>query len=165
MAVWGGSKDVTEVLLEAGASLSTVDTEVINPSVKRRQSILHPSSDKWGISSKMKKITYQTRRQRSCFNRVIELNQKMLILKWFVTKIMFYVMMTTEMFINYFSKIKLCCLWRFDDKMSVIYWEIICAKILFYIYCFRVIHLYTWQHWRATKMWQRCYWRQGHHYP
>ena len=46
LAVWAGSKDVTEVLLEAGASLSTVDTEVINPSVKRRQSILHPSSDK-----------------------------------------------------------------------------------------------------------------------
>jgi hypothetical protein len=105
------------------------------------------------------------RRVGSWFNRKIELNQKMLILKRFVTKIMFYVMMTTEMFINDFSKIKLCCLWRFDDKMSVIYWEMICAKILFYIYCFRVRHLYTWQHWRATKMWQRCYWKQGHHYP
>ena len=42
MTVLGGSKDVTEVLLEAGASLSTVDIEVINPSVKRRQSNITP---------------------------------------------------------------------------------------------------------------------------
>jgi YHS domain-containing protein len=48
----------------------------------------------------------------------------------------------------YFCNIKLCCLWRFDDNMSVIYWEIICAKILFYIYCRRVRHLYTGQQWR-----------------
>jgi hypothetical protein len=34
----------------------------------------------------MKKITYQRRRVRSGFNRVIELNQKMLILKRFITK-------------------------------------------------------------------------------
>jgi hypothetical protein len=54
------------------------------------------------MSSKMKKIEYHTRRVRSCFNHVIELNQKMLILKRFVTKSIFYVMMTTEMFINYF---------------------------------------------------------------
>ena len=33
-----------------------------------------------------KKIEYQTHRVGSCFNRVIELNQKMLILKRFVTK-------------------------------------------------------------------------------
>jgi hypothetical protein len=52
-------------------------------------------------------------------------------------------------------------LWRFGDNMSVIYWEIICAKILFYIYCFRVRHLYTVQQRWATQMWQRCYWRQG----
>jgi hypothetical protein len=45
-----------------------------------------PSSDKRGMSSKMKKIEYQKRRVRSCFNRVIELNQKMLILKRFITK-------------------------------------------------------------------------------
>ena len=96
---------------------------------------------------------------------VIGLNQKMLILKRFVTKHDFYVMMTTELFIEYFCNIKLCCLWRFDDKMSVIYWEIICVKILFYIYCFRRGHLYTWQHGRATKMWQRCCWRQGPHCP
>jgi hypothetical protein len=44
-----------------------------------------PSSDEWGMSSKMKKIKYQTHRVSSCFNRVIELNQKMLILKRFVT--------------------------------------------------------------------------------
>jgi hypothetical protein len=40
-------------------------------------------------SSKMKKTEYQTRRVRSCFNCVIELNQKMLILKRFVTKSVF----------------------------------------------------------------------------
>jgi hypothetical protein len=45
----------------------------------------------------MKKTKYQTRRVRSCFNRVIELNQKMLILKRFVARSVFYVMMTTEM--------------------------------------------------------------------
>ena len=33
----------------------------------------------------MKKIEYQTRRVGSCFNRVIELNHKMLILKRFIT--------------------------------------------------------------------------------
>jgi hypothetical protein len=60
------------------------------------------------MSSKMKKIEYQTRRVRSCFNRVIELNQKMLILKGFVTQRFFYVMMTTELFIGYFCNIKLC---------------------------------------------------------
>jgi hypothetical protein len=60
-------------------------------------------------------------------------------------KVYFYVMMTTEMFINYFCNIKLCCLWKFDGNMSVIYWEIICANILFYIYCFRVWQLYTGQ--------------------
>ena len=34
----------------------------------------------------MNKIEYQIRRVGSCFNRVVELNQKMLILKRFVTK-------------------------------------------------------------------------------
>ena len=38
-----------------------------------------PSCGEWGISSKMKKITYHTLHVRSCFNRVIELNQKKLI--------------------------------------------------------------------------------------
>jgi hypothetical protein len=37
----------------------------------------------------MKKIEYQTRRVKFCFNRVIELNQKMLILNIFVTKSVF----------------------------------------------------------------------------
>jgi hypothetical protein len=37
----------------------------------------------------MKKIEYQTRRVKSSFNRAIELNQKMLILKRFVTKSVF----------------------------------------------------------------------------
>jgi len=59
----------------------------------------------------MKKIEYQTRRVGSCFNRVIELNQKILILKKICyKKMIFYVMMTVELFINYFSNIKLCCL-------------------------------------------------------
>jgi hypothetical protein len=51
------------------------------------------SSDERGMSSKMKKIEYQTRRVRSCFNRVIELNRKMLILKRFVTKIFFTIIL------------------------------------------------------------------------
>jgi hypothetical protein len=40
-----GHKDVTEVLLEAGALLSTVDDQVIKPSVKLRKSNIKPSSD------------------------------------------------------------------------------------------------------------------------
>ena len=115
---------------------------------------------------KWKKIEDQTYRVRFCLNHVIELNQKMLILKRIVSKsVFFYVMMTTEMFIQYFCNIKLCCLWRFDDNMSVIYWDIICPKILFNMYCFRVRHLYTGQHLRATNMWQRCYWRQVPYCP
>ena len=50
----------------------------------------------------MKKIEYQTCRVRSCFNPVIELNKTMLILKRYATKSVFYVTMTTEMFIDYF---------------------------------------------------------------
>jgi hypothetical protein len=38
MAGLGGSKDVAEVLLEAGDFLTTLDKQVINSSVKRRQS-------------------------------------------------------------------------------------------------------------------------------
>ena len=41
------------------------------------------------MSSKMKKTEYQTRRVRSYFNRVIELNQKMLILKRLLQKVVF----------------------------------------------------------------------------
>ena len=37
-AAWKGNTDVTRVLLEAGASLSAVDNEVIKPSVKLIQS-------------------------------------------------------------------------------------------------------------------------------
>jgi hypothetical protein len=37
-----GHNDVIEVLLEAGASLSTVDKQVINPSVKLRQLNIKP---------------------------------------------------------------------------------------------------------------------------
>jgi len=42
MAAWKGHKDVTKVLLEAGASLSTVDKDVIKPSLKPRQSNIKP---------------------------------------------------------------------------------------------------------------------------
>ena len=42
MAACKGHKAVTEVLLEAGASLSTVDEEVNKPSVKLRQSNIRP---------------------------------------------------------------------------------------------------------------------------
>jgi hypothetical protein len=49
--------------------------------------------------------------------------------------------------------------------MSVIYWKIVCAYILFYIDCFRARHLYTGQHRKATKMWQRCCWKQVPHSP
>jgi ankyrin repeat protein len=42
LAAFRGSKNVAQVLLEAGASLSTVDKQVINPSVKRRKSNIKP---------------------------------------------------------------------------------------------------------------------------
>jgi ankyrin repeat protein len=38
LAAWRGNKDVTTVLVEAGASLSSVDKYVIKPSVKLIQS-------------------------------------------------------------------------------------------------------------------------------
>ena len=57
------------------------------------------------MASKTKKIEYQTLRVGSCFNHVLELNQKMLILKRFVEKIIVYVMMRTELFIKYFCNI------------------------------------------------------------
>jgi ankyrin repeat protein len=37
-AAWGGHTDVIKVLVEAGASLSAVDNDVIKPSVKLIQS-------------------------------------------------------------------------------------------------------------------------------
>jgi len=40
-----GYKDVTEVLLEAGAPLTTVDEDVIKPSIKLRQTNIKSSSD------------------------------------------------------------------------------------------------------------------------
>ena len=42
LAASKGHKEVTEVLLEAGASLSTVNKQVIKPSVKLRQSNIKP---------------------------------------------------------------------------------------------------------------------------
>jgi hypothetical protein len=48
----------------------------------------------------MEKIIYQKRRVGLGFNCVIELNQKMLILKRFVAKKIVYMMMTTEFFIK-----------------------------------------------------------------
>ena len=38
LAAWNGNRDVTRVLIEAGASLSAVDNIVIKPSVKLIQS-------------------------------------------------------------------------------------------------------------------------------
>ena len=42
MAAWKGHKVVTDVSLEAGASLSTVDENVIKPSIKLRKSNIKP---------------------------------------------------------------------------------------------------------------------------
>jgi hypothetical protein len=42
LAAWRGHKDVTELFLEAGASLSTVDDEVIKTLVKLRLSNIKP---------------------------------------------------------------------------------------------------------------------------
>jgi ankyrin repeat protein len=42
LAASKGHRDVTKVLLEAGASLSTVGKHVIKPSVKLRQSNIKP---------------------------------------------------------------------------------------------------------------------------
>ena len=59
----------------------------------------------------MKKIKYQTRCVMSCFNRVIELSKKMLILKRFVAKSdFFYVTTKTELFLENFYNVKLFCL-------------------------------------------------------
>ena len=38
LSAWEGKTDVTNVLLEAGASLSAVDNDVIKPSLELRQS-------------------------------------------------------------------------------------------------------------------------------
>ena len=60
------------------------------------------------MSSEMKKIKYQAGRVGSCFNHVIELNEKMLR---FATKKIVYVMMTTELLMKkYFCDINACCL-------------------------------------------------------
>jgi hypothetical protein len=68
-----------------------------------------------------------------------------------LTKKDFFVGMKIEFSIKHFCNIKLCCLWRFNDKISVIYCEIACVYILFYIYCFRGGHLFTWQQEGATQ--------------
>jgi hypothetical protein len=60
-------------------------------------------------------------------------------------KLLFYLFMTTELFIEYFCNIKLCFLWRFDDKMAVIYQEMVCALILFNVYYFTALHHAAWQ--------------------
>jgi ankyrin repeat protein len=41
LAAWRGNKDVTTVLVEAGASLSSVDKYVIKPSVKLKTTQLY----------------------------------------------------------------------------------------------------------------------------
>jgi hypothetical protein len=56
------------------------------------------------------------------FYSLINFNQKILILSWFVTKNDFsYVIIPTELCIKYFCNIKLCFTWRYDDNISVIY--------------------------------------------
>jgi hypothetical protein len=68
--------------------------------------------------------------------------------RWSTTSVM-----KIEFSIKHFCNIKLCGRWRFNDKMSVIYCEIACVYILFYIYCFRGIHLFTWQQAWARQRW------------
>jgi hypothetical protein len=49
MAALNGHKDVTVVLLEAGASLSAVNKQVIKPSVKLRQSNIKPLNNRQDV--------------------------------------------------------------------------------------------------------------------
>jgi hypothetical protein len=70
-------------------------------------------------------IKYQMWLVASCFNRVIELNPKMLILSKFLTKNNFLCNHDNWIVYEILCNIKLCFLWRFDDKMSAIYWEIV----------------------------------------
>jgi hypothetical protein len=128
----------------------------------------------------MKKTKCMTCCIKSCSNRVIELNLKMLTLKRFVMN-------------NYYFhiKIKILMLQRYFIKNSVViitYTIIFCYAsfkinifwfssitqlkpnptqrfwyIIFSIYCFRVGHLYTCQQSGDTQMSQRFYWKQGPH--
>ena len=70
------------------------------------------------ISSNMEKIIYQKRHVGWGFNCVIELNQKILILKRFVSKNDF---LCHDNWILYkiFCRIGLCCSWKFDEKLFV----------------------------------------------
>ena len=52
----------------------------------------------------------------SCFNRVIELNQKMLILSKFLTKKDFLCNPENWIVYEILCNIKLCSVWRFDEK-------------------------------------------------
>jgi hypothetical protein len=61
----------------------------------------------------MKKIKYLTFRMGSCFNRVIELNLKMLILRRLMTKFVFVHVMIKKTDFEYLQKL--------NDKMFVIY--------------------------------------------
>jgi hypothetical protein len=70
-------------------------------------------------------IKYQMWLVASCFNRVIELNRKMLILSKFLTKNDLLCNHDNWIVYEILCNIKLCFFWRFDDKMSVIYWEIV----------------------------------------
>jgi hypothetical protein len=85
---------------------------------------------------KMQKIKYQMCRVAFCFNRVIELNQKMLILSRFVAEnvLFFYIIMTIELFIEYFCNIMLCCLWRFNDNnVCYLLRKCLCLDIVLYL--------------------------------
>jgi hypothetical protein len=72
------------------------------------------------------------------FYCLIKFNQKILILSRFATKYdCSYVIMTTELFIKYFCNLKLCCLWRFNDKISVIYTRRHMRRLIAYFLCLK----------------------------
>jgi hypothetical protein len=131
-----------------------VDNKVIKPSVKLRQSNIKPF--KWlvilplkqkmyrfkmlqkkdfmaAINSLNKLICYKEwRKYQVCLWRLVLIislnwNRNDNFIKISEEKIIFYVIMITVFFMKYFCNITLCFLWRFDDKMSVIYREIVCV--------------------------------------
>ena len=92
---------------------------------------------------------YQMYRVASFFNRVIELNQKMLILSNFLTKnIFFYITLTTELFKKYFCNIKFC----FEDLMTK--YLLFTTKLIVFKYCFIFIVLGSYTSSLCSNEWQ-----------
>ena len=54
-------------------------------------------------------------------------------------------MMTTELFLKYFCSIKLCCLWRFDEKLFL------------FQYCFILIVLEQYISTLGSRVWKQRY--------